>query len=124
MGTATRDYRIRFPRDVTVVAACEQVRCENFLYGWDKFVDEATELGQLQAAYFRSGRSGREFREMGRNEDGVTIFRFASHQRCFAEHRTRPARFAAGGLIVPTLGDWIGDLDDHVSGLHDRLVKG
>lgn len=120
----TRDYSIRFPRDVTVPAACEQVRCENWLHGWDKFVDEATDLGERQAAYFRSGQSGRQYREMGVNADGLTVFRFTSGQRCFAEHRTRPARFFAGGREVPLLGDWIGDLDDHVNDLDDQLRKG
>ena len=93
----TRDYKIRLPRDVTIRAACEDVRCEHWLYGWDTFADEREDLGRRQAAYFRSGQSGREYREMGRNEDGVTIFRFASHQRCFREHRTRPARWLIRG---------------------------
>lgn len=119
-----RLYRIKQPRDVTVVVACEQVRCEQFLYGWDTFVDEQTEQGRELAVFIRSGQSRREYREMGRNEDGVTIFRFASHQRCFAEHRTRPARFLADGRQLPTLGDWIGDLDDHVNALSEQIRKG
>jgi hypothetical protein len=121
----TRDYSIRWPRDVTVVAACEQVRCDNWLHGWDTLVDERTGPGRDAAGWIRSGQSGRTFRELpGAADGGVTVFRFEPHQRCFAEHRTRPSRFLAGRREVPTLGDWIGDLDDHVGHLEDQLRKG
>ena len=90
---ATREYRIRLPRDVTVPAACEQVRCESWKYGWETTVDEATPLGGFQAAYIRQ-TAGRTFKERG-TPDGLTVFRFGRHQRCFAEHRTRPVTFLA-----------------------------
>lgn len=120
---ATRDYRIRLPRDTSVRAACEEVGCESWQFGWETVVDERTVLGNQQAAYIRH-RSGRTFTEMRGSEPGVIVFRFGSGQRCFAEHRTRPARFLAGQRQVATLGDWIGDLEDHVGHLEDRLRKG
>ena len=91
---ATRDYRVQMPRDTTVKAACEDAGCEQWLYGWDSLIDERTDLGREQAKYIRT-KSGRTFREM-RAPDGLTVFRFEPKQRCFAEHRTRPARLAVG----------------------------
>ena len=118
----TRDYRIRFPRDVTVRAACEDVRCENWQHGWETILDERTVQGRDLAAWLRSGASGRIYRELRAGE--VTAFRFDRGQRCFEEHRTRPATFLAGAHRVATLGDWIGDLDDHVNRLETQLRKG
>src|SRR5579859_7238329 len=88
---ATRDYLLRMPPDTTVVAACHEVRCEAWQFGWHTLADERTPLGREQAAYIRQ-RSGRTFRELG-SPDGMTVFRFESRQRCFAEHRTKPARW-------------------------------
>lgn len=107
-----RTWRIVSPPDRTVVAACEQVGCPQWRNGWDTVTDErtddgyVTEAGQrvggaVAAAYIRQ-RSGRTFREM-RTETGLTVFRFEAGQRCFAEHRTRPERFAVVG------GDWRGN---------------
>lgn len=97
---ATRDYTVRMPPDRWVKAACEQVGCEARRYGWDSLVDESTRLGRAQADYIRT-QSGRTFREM-RAPDGLTVFRFEPGQRCFAEHRTRPARLlvASGGRLL------------------------
>jgi hypothetical protein len=81
-------YSITAPTDTTIVAACEQVACAAWRNGWDSVIDESTELGQQQAAYIR-GQSRRTFREQKRG-DGLTVFRFEAHQRCFEEHRTRP----------------------------------
>lgn len=146
----TRDYVVRMPKDTTVVVACEQVRCENWLYGWDKFVNERTPLGQRQAAFFRSGASGRTFSEhqataaaalaagalfpgeIDASTDPltpVTVFRFEPHQRCFAEHRTRPASWQvrAGPHLLRRHADmsgWIGDLDEHVGHLAEQAQKG
>ena len=118
----TRDYRIRFPRDVTVRAACEDVGCDNWQYGWETILDERTPQGRALAVWLRSGASGRTFRELPGGE--VTAFRFGHGQRCFEEHRTRPATFLAGGRRVASLGEWIGDLDDHVNRLEIQLRKG
>jgi hypothetical protein len=123
----TRDYVIRMPPDRTVRAACEDAGCENWRYGWDSLVDESDSLGQAQAAYIRR-ESGRTFREM-RAPGGLTVFRFAPHQRCFAEHRTRPARLAVrdAGRIIRThssLGDLAEDYTEHVGRLADQYERG
>ena len=119
---ATRDYVIKFRRDVTVRSACEDVGCQAWANGWETIVDERTSLGQAQADYIRR-RSGRDFVEHDFGE-GIVKFRFARRQRCFAEHRTRPARFLAGGIPVPDLSAWVGDFDQHVQSLEDQARKG
>lgn len=85
---AYQTYSISARRDTTVVAACEQVGCAASQYGWETKVDESTDLGRQQAQYIRQ-ESKRTFREQ-RTGDGLTVFRFDAHQRCFAEHRTQP----------------------------------
>lgn len=126
---ATRDYVVRMPRDTSVVAACHEVRCEAWQFGWETLIDERTPLGAAQAAYIRH-QSGRAFTELRSAEPcpgGVTVFRFEPRQRCFAEHRTRPARWLIrnGSLReVPTMADWTGDLGDHMNRLQDQLGKG
>ena len=120
---ATRDYLLRMPPDTQVRAACEDVGCESWLYGWETHVDEGTDLGQRQAAYIRQS-SGRTFTE--HRSGAVTVFRFASRQRCFAEHRTRPARWLIRNGSVREAGasEWFGDLGDHMNRLNDQLRKG
>ena len=119
---ATRDYLIRMPRDVTVVAACEDVRCESWQSGWETHVDEATPLGQMQAAWIRQ-QSGRTFIEL--RTAGLTIFRFAPRQRCFAEHRTRPGRYLVRGVREHSnVGDWIEDAVEHVTSIEDQRKRG
>src|ERR1700733_6701818 len=114
----TRDYVVRMPPDRWVKAACEQVRCENWQFGWDTVLDESTPEGKEAANWIRSGASHRDFREM-RGGD-VTVFRFAPHQRCFTEHRTRPARWLVRGVREHTdMFGWIDDLDQHVGTLGD-----
>jgi hypothetical protein len=94
-ASAMQTYSIRSPHDNLVRAACEQVGCEAWLRGWETKVDESTALGQFQAGYIRQS-SGRTFREM-RTADGMTVFRFTSGQRCFADHQTFPERFLVRG---------------------------
>jgi hypothetical protein len=120
---ATRDYRLHMPKDTTVVAACEDVGCENWLHGWETHVDEATELGREQAGYIRQ-RSGRTFTEF-RTAAGITVFRFEARQRCFAEHRTRPGRYLVAGVREhANLGDWIDDAAGHVTQIEEQRKKG
>lgn len=123
---ATRDYIVRMPRDTTVVAACHEVRCEAWQFGWETLVDEGTPLGQEQARYIRR-MCGRTFTEHRAEAGRMVVFRFASRQRCFAEHRTRPARWLirGGGVReVDGMADWIGDLGDHVNRLENQIRKG
>ncbi|MFE2311673.1 hypothetical protein ACFXC8_00480 [Streptomyces sp. NPDC059441] len=98
---AYQTYSITAPRDAAVVAACEQVACPAWQFGWESKVDETTDLGKQQAAYIRQ-QSGRTFREQ-RTGDGLTVFRFEPHQRCFEEHRTRPE------IYLVRDGDWRGN---------------
>ena len=98
---AYQTYSITSPRDTSVRAACEQVGCAAWARGWESVIDERTELGARQAGYIR-GQSGRTFREQ-RTAAGLTVFRFESGQRCFAEHRTRPEVYRVRD------GDWRGN---------------
>lgn len=86
-------HQILAPTDRLVVAACEQVGCLKYRQGWDVLIAEQTEQGQRHAAYIRSGKHRRTYRELPKTADGMSVFRFAPHQRCFAEHRTRPELF-------------------------------
>lgn len=111
-----RVYRFTAPPDRYVRSACEDVRCEAYQFGWETVVDEASPLGQAQAAYIRR-ESGRTFAEH-RTADGLTVFLFSSRQRCFAEHRTRPQRFAVaeGGSVRRHVSsvDWLEDCGEHL----------
>ncbi len=85
---AYQTFAVRSRPDQMVKAVCEQVGCPAWRQGWESVIDERTDLGRAQGAYIR-GQSGRTFREQLRG-DGLTVFRFESGQRCFAEHQTRP----------------------------------
>lgn len=124
---ATRDYVVHMPPDRWFRAACEQVGCEAWLNGWESSIDESTPLGQAQAAYIRT-QSGRTFREL-RSAAGLTVFRFAPRQRCFAEHRTRPVRLAVatGGIVLRThssLADLAEDYTEHCGNLAAKFERG
>jgi hypothetical protein len=122
---ASRDYVIRMPPDRWIRAACEQVGCQQWQYGWETHTDEATGLGQAQAAYIRR-HSGRTFTEH-RTAAGLTVFRFAPHQRCFAEHRTRPQRFLVrdSGIREHTsLAALAEDYTEHTGRLAEQARKG
>lgn len=126
-ASAYDTYRIVSPQDTLVVAACEQVGCEWWAKGWVSEFDERTELGAAQARYVRF-ESGRTFRER-RTAGGLTVFEFEAHQRCFAEHQTRPERYAVQhGDFRQTFGpprvhvraaDWVEDM----AGNLDRLAE-
>lgn len=98
---AYQTYQITRRRDTTIRAVCEQVDCQAWRHGWDSVIDERTELGRTQAAYIR-GESRRTFREM-KTDTGLTVFRFESGQRCFADHQTVPE------LYLVRDGDWRGN---------------
>lgn len=133
---ALKSYVLLSPRDTTVVAACRDVGCPHWAHGWVSAVDESTTTGSMQAEYIRSGRSGREFRELpGRTPEGLTAFRFGPFQRCFREHRTRPETgLVRGGdwrgnprgerRVHKTLADWQEDFGEHQSRLAQAIEKG
>jgi hypothetical protein len=132
-ASAYKTYAIRCLSDRTVVAACEQVGCLAWAYGWETTIDERTELGARQAAHIRH-RSGRTYREQ-RTDAGLTVFRFEPRQRCFDEHRTRPEFYSvrAGdwrahlGLIRRHTrpADWVEDFGEHQNRVAaERAKKG
>ena len=129
---AYKTYAIDSPSDLTVKAVCEEVGCPAWRQGWETSVDERTELGRMQAEYIRR-RARRTFAERTTG-DGLTVFRFDSGQRCFAEHRTRPEvytvrdgdwRLPAGPVLTHTRpGDWVEDFGEHQLRLADMIEKG
>lgn len=129
---AYQTYQVSSPGDRVVRVACELVGCRAYLYGWDTAVDERVALGAGQAAYIRR-ESGRTFRELRRG-DGLTVFRFESGQRCFAEHRTRPEHYLVragdwrqhlGGIRRHSRAiDWVEDFGEHQQSIADQQERG
>lgn len=124
---STRDYRVHMPPDITVVAACQDVDCDQWRAGWETVCDQSTDIGGKVAALIRSGQTGRDYREFPGNP--VTVFRFAPHQRCFREHRTRPGRALVlqGGRIIrehSSLAGLAEDYTEHVGRLAERHGRG
>lgn len=137
-----KSYVLLSPRDTTVVAACKDVGCPHWAHGWETAVDTRTPLGKQQAEYIRSGRSGREFRELtsvpverGVAAGGIVVFKFAAFQRCFREHRTRPeVGLVRGGdwrgnprgekRVHKTLADWQEDCGTHQQRLVQAIERG
>lgn len=90
-------YKIIQPSDRPVVTACEAAGCSYWKTGWDTIVDESTDLGAAQARWIRTpGGADRTFREQ-RTGEGLTVFKFEAHQRCFEEHLTVPEIFGVVG---------------------------
>ncbi|MFD5631584.1 hypothetical protein [Streptomyces sp. NPDC127072] len=85
---AYHTFSVRSRPDQAVRTVCEEVSCAGWREGWESAIDESTDLGKAQAAYIRT-QAGRTFREL-RTAAGLTVFRFESGQRCFADHKTRP----------------------------------
>lgn len=128
---AYKTYRISMPSDVMVRAACEEVGCLAWRYGWVTHIDESTDIGRQQAAYIRRA-SGRTFQE---HRDGpLTVLAFEPGQRCFANHETRPQLFQvrAGdwrqhlGVIRDhvTPADWVDDFATHQDRIRCEVEKG
>ncbi|WP_204039820.1 hypothetical protein [Acrocarpospora phusangensis] len=95
---AYQTFSILSPSDRMIRYACSQVGCEQWRNGWITRVDESTPLGREQATYIRHW-AGRTFKE-SKTGAGITVFTFASGQRCFREHETRPQTF------LTRVGDW------------------
>lgn len=116
MDPGARVYRLQAPPDTLLRAACEDAGCLAWRHGWETAVDESTPLGTFQASYIRR-ESGRTFTE--HRSGTLTVFRFASRQRCFAEHRTRPQVFTVheGGHLARRHSgpaDWLEDCGEHL----------
>lgn len=126
-----RVYRVHMPHDLTVVAACADVGCDSWRFGWETVCDESVEAQAVVAMAIRSGGSGRAFTEMSSVRDGrkVAVFRFEAGQRCFAEHRTRPGRLLVhqGGHVARehvSLSDLAEDYTEHVGQLAEQQERG
>ena len=127
----SRAYHIVMPPDIEVVAACEDVRCDSWRFGWETVCDETDEMQQVAAMTIRAGGTGRTFTEMAGTRDGktVAVFRFDAKQRCFAEHRTRPGRVLVhqrGRLVTEhtSLRFLAEDYTEHVGHLADQQERG
>lgn len=130
LAGAFTTHLIHSPSDETIIAACEQVDCQRYRRGWTMSFDETTEEGQLAARIVRSGKTERDYRELGVNAAGLTVFRFHSYQRCFENHRTRPELYVVrAGTPTISLGvirehtrpeDWV---DDYRETLDRRLTS-
>jgi hypothetical protein len=127
----SRAYRIHMPHDLTVVAACEDVGCDQWRSGWVTECDESAKPGAMVAAWIRSGQCGRTFREAAGTQDGrpVAIFYFDSGQRCFQEHRTRPGRLLVysggrGAREHVSLSDLAEDYTEHMGGIAAQQERG
>lgn len=125
LAPQTRDYHLHMPMDRWVKLACRDADCDAWRHGWETHVDEATPLGCEQAAYIRL-RSGRTFTE--RRSGGLTVFVFEPFQRCFAEHRTRPARLLVheGGRTREhvSFADLAEDYTEHTGRLAEQIQRG
>lgn len=127
-----RHYRVHMPKDVTVVAACEEVGCDQWRNGWETVCEEASDPAHATVAMLiRAGKTGRAFTEMHDVRNGVivTIFRFDSGQRCFTEHRTRPGRLLVmrRGRVLrehTSLADLAEDYTEHAGRLAGQAERG
>jgi hypothetical protein len=125
-------FRMTRRSDTSIVQACKEAGCEQWAKGWETHIDENTSLGRGQAAYIRR-ESGRTFTEH-RTVSGLTVFRFPSGQRCFAEHRTQPMLYVVQGgdwrqrrgLLRQHVNgdDWVDDFATHQDRVKTQLEKG
>lgn len=128
---AYQTWSVKSRPDKAVRSVCERVGCRAWREGWESVVDESTELGRGQAAYIRSSR--RTFREQ-RNGVGLTVFRFESGQRCFADHQTIPEKYVVRGgdyraqvgpvRVHARAADWVEHVQEHMGRLLDERAKG
>lgn len=130
---AYQTFSVRSRSDRAVRAVCEDVQCQAWREGWESVIDESTDLGKQQAAYIRT-QSGRTFREL-RTAAGLTVFRFDSGQRCFADHQTRPELYLVrdgdfrgnptGRRRVHTRpSDWVEHMQEEFGRFNDDRERG
>ena len=129
---AYQTFSVRSRPDKAVKTVCERVGCQAWRDGWESVIDESTDLGKAQAGYIRA-QSGRTFREM--RTEGLTVFRFESGQRCFAEHRTIPELYLVGDgdqrgnptgqrRVHTRPGDWVENMQEELGKFRDGQKRG
>jgi hypothetical protein len=115
-------------------ATCAEVECWGYRHGFELRIDEATQLGQAQAAYLRADTSRRRAREY-RNEVGLTVFQYAPGQRCTSDsddaHRVPIEREPLYILRDPMRGrrqvgatQWVDVLAEHVDEFATLRARG
>lgn len=130
---AYKTFAIRQPSDQAVRTACEDAGCLANRYGWETAIDETTDIGRAQASYIRR-QSGRDFKE-SKTAEGLTVFRFAPHQRCFTEHRTAPQIFGVRDgdwrgnptgrrFVHSDPADWVEDFGEHQIAVAEQSQRG
>ena len=109
-------------------ATCVEGECETSRLGWTTTVDEATSLGERQAAYIRNDTSRHP---LERREAELTVFTFLPGEECFSAHQirsdrepiyaVRPGDHRAYGtpVIHDTAEFWIEDYAGHL----DKIDK-
>lgn len=128
---AYQTWSVQSRPDKRIKSVCEEVGCPQWRSGWESVIDESTDLGKAQAAFIRG--SGRTFREQ-KTAVGLTVFRFESGQRCFADHQTMPELYLVrGGDYRQSVGkvrvhknpaDWVEHVQQHMGLLLDERDKG
>lgn len=128
---AYRTWSVQSRPDKRVKSVCERVGCPQWRSGWESVIDESTPLGKDQAAFIRGSR--RTFKEQ-RTAVGLTVFRFESGQRCFADHQTMPELYLVrGGDYRARVGevrvhqraeDWVEHVQQHMGLLLEERDKG
>lgn len=129
---AYQTWSVKSRPDRAVKTVCERVGCPQWRHGWDSVIDESTQLGREQAEWIRT-QSRRTFREQ-KTAVGLTVFRFESGQRCFAEHSTMPEKYVVRGgdyrgVVGPVrvhahAADWVEQVQEHMGRLLDERAKG
>lgn len=130
--SAFKTYQVTQLPDRSVRSACQDVDCKFWRLGWEMRVDESADIGAARASYIR-WQSGRTFTER-KDVDGVTVFRFESGQRCFAEHYTHPELYLVRGGDAARLGalirrhadsaDLIEDMNEHFDAVRADRARG
>lgn len=144
-------WSVKSRPDKRVKTVCERVGCPQWRSGWESLIDERLSCGATgdgrpcawtaagkpacgacQAHYIRH-QSRRTFREV-RAQDGRTVFRFESGQRCFADHQTMPEKYLVRGgdyrgvvgqvRVHQRAADWVEHVQEHMGRLLDERAKG
>lgn len=137
-SSATNGHILHRPRDPAAGfwrrATCAEVECPGYVQGFALRIDEATSLGQAQAAYLRADTSRRRAREY-RDEVGLTVFEYAPGQRCTSDtddaHRVPVERDPLFILRDPSFGrrqvgrtQWLDVLHDNVDRFATLRARG